>query len=239
MTSHLISRLGLFAWLTSASVAGLVASEPVWQAASPASPDPARFESDIAAFEAEDRGAPPPTGGVLFVGSSSIRYWDLDKAFPGRRAVKRGFGGSHVSDNIHFADRIMVPYRPALIVFYAGDADVAGGKRAEQIAADYRTLIALIHTRLPATRTIVIGTKPSPAHWAQIDTIRAANAAVKAIAAVDPLVEYVDVEAVLLGADGRPRADFYAENGLNLNARGYDAWNAAVRPLIERRWPGR
>jgi hypothetical protein len=201
-------------------------------------PDPRRFEADVAQFEAADRTSPPSEGAVLFVGSSSIRYWDVEAAFPGRRVIKRGFGGSHVSDNLYFADRLIFRYNPPLIVFYAGDADVAGGKRADQIAADYRTLIAAIHARLPVSRTIVIGTKPSPAHWAHMETIRAANASVKALAESDPLVEYVDVEAALLGADGRPRADFYAENGLNLNERGYEAWNAAVRPVIDKHWPG-
>ena len=192
----------------------------------------------MAAFEAEDRATPPPNGAVLFVGSSSIRYWDVAAAFPGRSIIKRGFGGSHVSDNIYFADRLIVRYKPPLIVFYAGDADVAGGKHADRIAADYRALIATIHARLPSTRTIVIGTKPSPAHWAHMETIRAANASVKALADGDPLVDYVDVEAALLGPDGKPRPELYAENGLNLNARGYERWNAAVRPAIERAWPG-
>ena len=201
------------------------------------SPDPRRFESEVAEFEAADLATPPPEGAVLFVGSSSIRYWDIAAAFPGRSAIKRGFGGSHVSDNIYFADRLIFRYKPPLIVFYAGDADVAAGKQAEQIAADYRTLIAAIHARLPATRVIVIGTKPSPAHWAQMSTIRGANASVKALADADPLVEYVDVESALLGADGKPGPELYAENGLNLNERGYERWNAAVKPVIEKNWP--
>ena len=200
-------------------------------------PDPRRFEADIAAFEAEDRATPPPRNAVLFVGSSSIRYWDLARAFPGRSAIKRGFGGSHVSDSIYYADRIIVRYHPALIVFYAGDADVAAGKTSAQIAADYGALIALIHARLPSARIIVIGTKHSPAHWEQRDVIRRANASVAAMAAADDLLEYVDVESALLGADALPRADYYAENGLNLNERGYAAWTAAVAPVIEQHWP--
>jgi len=230
-----VDRLLLVAVLTALAAAVGFASDG--QSSGSSGPDPQRFEADIVAFEAEDRRTPPPAGSVLFVGSSSIRYWNLDKAFPGRRLLKRGFGGSHVSDNVHFADRIIVRYRPALIVFYAGDADVAGGKNAEQIAADYRALIALIHARLPRARTIVIGTKPSPAHWAHNETIRAANARVRTLADADPLVDYIDVEAALLGPEQRPRRDFYAENGLNLNERGYAAWDAAVTPLIAQHWP--
>ena len=200
-------------------------------------PDPKRFDADIAAFESEDRATPPPRRSVLFVGSSSIRYWDLACAFPGKRVIKRGFGGSHVSDNIYFADRIIVPYEPALIVFYAGDADVAAGKTADQIGADYQKLVALIHARVPGATTLIIGTKPSPAHWAHVATIRAANDVVRKIAAEDPRVEYVDVESALLGVDGRPRAEFYAENGLNLNEPGYAAWNEAVCRVVEQLWP--
>lgn len=200
-------------------------------------PDPARFEKEIAAFEAEDKSAPPAPGGTLFVGSSSIRYWDVAREFPALRPIRRGYGGSHVSDTIHFATRIILPYEPSLIVFYAGDADVAGGKTAGRIAADTHTLVALIHARLPGTPVVVIGTKPSPLHWKHIDTIRAANAMVKADMAGDRLAAYTDAEAALLGPDGRPRADFYADNGLNLNERGYAAWTAALRPTIERMRP--
>jgi hypothetical protein len=200
-------------------------------------PDPARFEKDIAAFEAEDKLAPPAPGGTLFVGSSSIRYWDVAREFPALRPLRRGYGGSHVSDTIHFATRIIVPYQPSLVVFYAGDADVAGNKTAEQIAADTHTLVALIHARLPGTPVVVIGTKPSPLHWKHMDTIRRANALVRADMAGDRLAAYAEAETALLGADGRPRADFYAENGLNLNERGYAAWTAALRPTIERMRP--
>jgi lysophospholipase L1-like esterase len=218
-------------------LAALACLAPGLVAAMQPQPDAKRFDADIAAFESEDRATPPPRGSVLFVGSSSIRYWDLTRAFPGKRVIKRGFGGSHVSDNIYFADRIIVPYEPALIVFYAGDADVAAGKTADQIGADYQKLVALIHARLPGATTLIIGTKPSPAHWAHAATIRAANDVARKIAAEDPRVEYVDVETALLGVDGRPRAEFYAENGLNLNEQGYAAWNEAVCRVVERLWP--
>ena len=199
-------------------------------------PDPARFEKDIAAFESQDRLSSPPRDAMLFVGSSSIRYWDVDAAFPGIATIKRGFGGSHVSDNLYFADRIIVRYQPRLIVFYAGDADVAGDKNADQIAQDYRAFISLIHGKLPATPMVIIAIKPSPAHWSRMDTIRRANTMVRELVASDPLVSYVDVEAPLLGANGKPRPELYADNGLNLNERGYEAWNGATRATIQASW---
>jgi hypothetical protein len=64
--------------------------------------------------------------------------------------------------------------------------------------------------------------------------IRAANRLVRDGLAADRLAAYVDVEAALLGPDGQPRADFYTENRLNLNDRGYEAWTTSVRPTVER-----
>jgi hypothetical protein len=195
--------------------------------------DPVRFEKDIAAFEAEDRASPPRPGSVLFVGSSSIRYWDTAKAFPRLTTIKRGFGGSHVSDNIYYADRTIIPYHPKLVVFYAGDADVAAGKSADQIFADFKRFIAMVHTKLAGTPLVIISVKPSPAHWTQMDAIRQTNALVQAYVADDRLVSFVDVVGALLGGDGRPRPELYTENGLNLNDLGYSAWTTAARPAIE------
>ena len=221
--------LALVVWLG----AGL--SSSVAQPATPsARVDPARFEPEVAAFEADDRASTPAAGATLFVGSSSIRYWDVAAAFPALRTIRRGYGGSHVSATIHFAERLIVRYRPALIVFYAGDADVAAGKNAATIATDTLALVSLVHAALPSTPVVVIGTKPSPLHWAHMPTIRAANRLVRQGLAADRLAAYVDVEPALLGPNGQPRADFYTENRLNLNARGYEAWTTAVRPTVER-----
>jgi lysophospholipase L1-like esterase len=221
--------------LGAALAAAILARAPVIRAQAP-NPDPLRFEKDIAAFEAQDRAAPPPPRAALFVGSSSIRYWDVARAFPGLPTITRGYGGSHVSDTIHFADRIVVPYRPRLIVFYAGDADVAANKTADQIAGDYNSFVALVHQRLPGTPMAIIGIKPSPAHWSRMGTIRSANALVQQLVARDPLLAYADVERPLLGPDRQPRPDFYVANGLNLSERGYQAWNDAVKPVVEARW---
>lgn len=177
---------------------------------------------------------PPPARPVLFVGSSSIRYWEVAAAFPTLPTLRRGYGGSHVSDTLHFADRLVFAYRPSLVVFYAGDADVAAGKDAATIARDTLALVALIHRRQADTPVVVIGTKPSPLHWPHMATIRDANRRIREALAGDALAAYADAEAALLGPDGQPRADCFAENRLNLNERGYAAWTAALRPVIER-----
>ncbi len=52
---------------------------PAQKAAAKVSPH-ARWESAIAALEKKDKASPPEQNGFLFVGSSSIRMWKLDRS---------------------------------------------------------------------------------------------------------------------------------------------------------------
>ena len=59
-----------------------------------------RWEKDIAAFEAADKMTPPQKGGIVFVGSSTIRRWDTAAYFPDLKIINRGFGGSEMADAV-------------------------------------------------------------------------------------------------------------------------------------------
>jgi len=72
------------------------------------------------------------------VGSSSVRSWNLSKSFPDLPTINHEFGGSQIADTVYFTDRIVWPFKPAIIVFYAGDNDIAGGKSAARTSADFR-----------------------------------------------------------------------------------------------------
>src|SRR4051794_6395257 len=93
----------------------------------------AKWEKEIAAFEEKDRQNPPPKGAIVFIGSSSIRKWaTLAEDFSHHQVINRGFGGSQIIDSVHFADRIVLPYEPRMVVLYAGGNDIHLGKAPEQ-----------------------------------------------------------------------------------------------------------
>lgn len=194
---------------------------------------PARWEPEIRKFEEADRQEPPKPGGVVFVGSSSIRLWDTDRDFPGAGVVNRGFGGSLLADSVHYFDRIVLPHKPRTVVLYGGDNDIAAGRSAEQVAADYRRFMALMHEKLPGSRLVYLAIKPSPARWRFIDTQRAANGLIRQHAEQDPLVEYADTVTPMLDPEGNPRPELYAPDGLHLSPAGYELWTSLVRPLLD------
>lgn len=192
-----------------------------------------RFEDAIRAFEAADRERPPKMGGILFLGSSSIRLWKLDRSFPDLQAINRGFGGSEISDSIEFAPRIVLPYRPKTIVFYAGDNDVAAGKPATRVEADFRRFAALVREKLPKTRILFVSIKPSLARWKLVEVMRDANRRIRSFCDEDELLGYVDIDRPMLGEDGRPRPELFASDGLHLSDAGYKLWTEKVRSALE------
>lgn len=201
--------------------------------AAPAPPDPARFEANIRAFEEQDRRQAPPQGAILFYGSSSIVGWDTKASFPDLVTINRGFGGSHMSDAIHFAGRAAIPYKPRLIVVYEGDNDLAHGTPPEAVRDGFLELVAKVRAALPGTRFAYLSTKPSAARWSIVDRIRQANELIREAIAKDPLCAYVDVFSATMSGYGRPRLSLFQPDGLHLNAEGYRVWTRVLRPYLD------
>jgi lysophospholipase L1-like esterase len=187
----------------------------------------------IGAFAAADRLHPPPQDGVLFVGSSSIRLWKLDEHFPDWPTINRGFGGSQLSDALYFADRIVLPYRPRVVVLYAGDNDIAAGESPEQVAGDFRLFVRKIHETLPEARIAVISIKPSIARWNLYNKMKEANERISRLCGENERLAYIDVANHMLGDDGRPRSELFADDGLHLNEAGYQLWTEIVKPRLQ------
>lgn len=113
--------------------------------------------------------------------------------------------GSTVADVVHFEDRILLPYRPRLVVFYAGDNDLAMGRTPEQVVGDYRAFIARLRSALPAARVAFVSIKPSPSRRAYIDRVRETNRRIRMEIARDSLQAYLDIFTPMLDATGEPR----------------------------------
>jgi lysophospholipase L1-like esterase len=196
-------------------------------------PDPNRFEADIRAFEAADRTRPPPTGGVVFIGSSSIKNWtDVAGDFPGVPVLNRGFGGSTLADVVYYEDRILLPYRPCLVVLYAGDNDLAMGRTPAQVLDDYRTFVARLRAAQPATRVVFVGIKPSPSRRAYIDRARETNRRIQTAIARDSLQTYIDVFTPMLDTAGQPRPELFGADSLHMTRAGYLLWRSLLAPVV-------
>lgn len=193
----------------------------------------ARWEKEIAAYEAADRANPPPKGGVLFIGSSTIRLWKtLAQDFPDHKVINRGFGGSEIADSTHFADRIIFPYEPKQIFLRAGGNDVHAGRLPEEVANDFADFVRKVHDRLPKTEIVYIFVNPAPARWGENDKYRALNEMIRKMALHMPRVCCVDAYDISLTPDGRARPELFVADKLHFNGDGYKVLADRVRPYL-------
>jgi lysophospholipase L1-like esterase len=209
-------------------VPGLLLGQQVTQSAQD------RWEPAIQKFEEADKLSPPPQNAIVFIGASSIVRWNLKESFPelGAQAINRGFGGSLAADSTRYADRIVIPYKPRMVVFYAGDNDVEANHTPQQIADDFAAFERKVHAALPATQIVFISVKPSIRRFPWIEQIKGANALVKQYCATHPHLMFVDIVPQMLGPDGKPRKELLVEDGLHMTPAGYKIWNDAVRPIL-------
>ena len=172
------------------------------------------------------------------MGSSSIRLWvTLAQDFPEVPVINRGFGGSLIQESTRYADRIAIPYKPKIIVFFAGTNDLAyGNKNPQQVLQDYKNFVAKIHEALPDTRIVYLSINPTVARWNQESAILETNHLIeKFIFETNSKTEkmnFINSHSPLLTADGQPQANLLRADGLHFNTEGYKAWTAIVKPRV-------
>ena len=102
-----------------------------------------RFEQEVTSLE--NRRIQFSQSPIIFYGSSSIRRWKtLSQDFVGYPVVNCGFGGSRLSDCVRYVSRLVLRLKPAAVVLYAGDNDLAQGALPDQAFASFRDLYAAL-----------------------------------------------------------------------------------------------
>ena len=231
-TRWLLSVLVLAGACTSAPQTDVAARSALSVRRLPFSVD--RSEAEIRRFEESDRAAAPPAGGIVFVGSSSIRMWrSLESDFPGLPVLNRGFGGSTFPEAIHYLPRTVLKYHPRTIVLYEGDNDLTFDWGPRQVADDYRSFVRAVRDSLPNAKIVFISVKPSPSRWRLVDQAREANRLVREIVSRDTLQSYVDVFTPMLAANGRPKPELFIADSLHMTPAGYAIWRTQVAPHVK------
>ena len=192
-----------------------------------------KWEREIAAYEAADRAKMPAKGGILFIGSSTIKLWkSLAEDFPDHNVINRGFGGSEIRDSTHFADRIIFPYEPRQIFLRAGSNDIHGGRLPKEVANDFAEFVRVVHARLPNTEILFISVNPTPSRRSESDKSRDLNKRIRKMALDMPRVGIVNIFDISTDREGRIREELFLADRLHFNADGYKLLADRVRPFL-------
>jgi len=223
-----------FMALTGFALGVLLAALPS-RAADEKAKGPQRFEKEIVALEAAAKANPLPKDAILFVGSSSIKRWtNVAKDFPQFKVINHGFGGSQIEDSVYYADRIIIPFQPKIIVFYAGGNDINAHKTPERVFGDFKEFVQKANAALPKTRIVYISIAGNPSRWTQVEEVKATNKLIEDFTHTDKRLSYVDVFHSMLGSDGKPLPDIFVADNLHMNPKGYAIWVSIVGPHLQK-----
>jgi len=198
-------------------------------------PDSSRWDARVERYLAKDKEAPPPIGGVVFVGSSTIDMWpSLKTDFPDLPVVRRGIGGTWLADVTQFAPKLVYPLKPRIVVVYGGENDLNAKRTVEDVVEAFEAVLRQIHTEAPNASVVYLAIKPSPLRAWLLPAMREANRRIAALCAKDPLCEFVDVFTPMFDSKGELRSELFAEDKLHMNADAYRIWREIIRPVLAR-----
>lgn len=210
-----------------------IAQEPVTSVVSNAA-KPWAYDGQIHAFEEADRKQPPPQGAIVCIGSSSMRGWkSIVEDLAPLTVIPRGFGGSTMKDAVHYADRIVIAYKPRAVVLYEGDNDLGRGLTTpEELKDTFLAFVKKVHGSLPEARIYVLSVKPSISRWAHWPKMKEANRLIAEECAKNKLLTYVDVASGMLDDTGNPRPELFQNDKLHMTRAGYVLWRDVLKPVL-------
>jgi lysophospholipase L1-like esterase len=193
------------------------------------------FDNEIRDFKKQDSLNMPAKGGILFIGSSSIRKWtDLEQRFSNKPIIRRGVGGCTLEQLVnYYTPYILLPYKPKKVFIYAGENDIAAGKSGVFVAQKFTQLWRLLEKQLPKADIYFMSVKPSPSRAQYYDQVRAANRLIKIFLLSREKGHFIDVSTTILDpVTAKPDPGLFESDMLHLNSRGYDRWQAVLQPYV-------
>ncbi|MFX1516271.1 MAG: GDSL-type esterase/lipase family protein [Promethearchaeota archaeon] len=151
--------------------------------------------------------------------------------------LNRGFGGSQIPDVTHYVDRIVVPYEPKAIVFYAGENDITGllvskKKTAEEVATSFRQFCDKVFTTYKSIPIYFISIKPPKRRKKFWPEMEKANNLIENFCSLNENLHYINIVDPMLASNGTVNPDLFKWDGIHLNKKGYEIWKAVIKPIL-------
>ena len=194
-----------------------------------------RFENAIIKFEEEDRLHGIEHGAIMFTGSSSIKLWKtLIEDMAPMKVVNRGFGGSTIPEVTYYADRIILPHRPEILVFYCGENDLANDEtKSSQALKNFKLFSKYMKKNLPDTKLFFIAMKPSLRRWKYWEKINESNKKIEKYIHKNENYFFIDTASKMLDENKLVKQDIFIKDNLHMNSKGYAIWTKMIKPILE------
>ena len=133
-------------------------------------------------------------------------------------------------------DQVVRPHGPRVVVYYCGSNDLKAGDDPQAIFGRFKAFSERLQREFPDCRLIVVSSTRSPDRvpiWERVDQY---NGLVRAHCAATPRHTFIDLNPVLVDADGRPRLELYRDDRLHFHPKAYEEFTRRIRPVLENVW---
>ena len=169
---------------------------------------------------------------MVFYGSSTIRLWESVKEdFQHSNTLNLGFGGAFISSLSQHFERLFTFEAPKVIVLFIGGNDLTLGWTAIRIVQKIKTLIEKINRKYPSSTILNLNIKPSLERAGEIKKIKEINKAMQVWAETKTFLKQIDFFDDLMEG-GKVNQDYFLQDGLHLNAKGYNVLKKKLKPYL-------
>jgi lysophospholipase L1-like esterase len=195
------------------------------------------WEPDIQKFEQLDKTEKYPDDAILFAGSSSIRLWStIEKDMAPYHVIQRGYGGAKISDFAVYADRIIRPHPcRAIVLFVANDiTGTAQDKKPDEVGRLFYQTLKIIRKSHPKTPVFIVAITPSVSRFKAWPEIQMVNYNVKKLCEDHSNTFFINTELSFLNSQGLPVNEYFQDDKLHLNAKGYEVWSGLIKTALRK-----
>jgi len=205
-----------------------------------------KWEDEIKKLEALDKKETYSDQAVLFIGSSSIRLWkSIEEDLGTYEPIKRGYGGAHYYDIIHFTNRLVSPHKVKAIAIFVAN-DITGKEKGinnQTVDQDLspKEVLKLVkfvtkeirksHEKIPV---FFIETTPTSKRWKVWDKISHANDLIENYTTKNKNLFYIKTRSFYIGSDGMPNDNLFVKDKLHLNRKGYKLWGKIIKENFDK-----
>ncbi|MCB1227764.1 MAG: hypothetical protein KDK99_18240 [Verrucomicrobiales bacterium] len=195
-----------------------------------------KWSQAIAALRAEDEGLESNPEAILFLGSSSIRLWEtMPQDMAPYAVIRRGYGGAKFADLAVFAEDLIRPHAYRAVVIFVGN-DITGSESdaaVEDVVAWFREIAAVSAAVRPGAPIFLLGVTPTMKRWQAWPQIWGLNEALKGACETEASWHYVATSQAFLGADEKPREEYFRADHLHLSPLGYQVWAGIIKSHLQ------
>ena len=191
------------------------------------SPIEEEYEADVRELEINLHNKELENKKTILFGSSTFKDWNNAKQDLSISNLSNlGFGGSTLVSCRTYFNRIVVPFNPDTMIFYAGDNDIGSGTTADELLSEFMLFTSEVTEKIPHTRCFFVSIKPSVFRKDYLEIILEANDKIKK--AINHLGQwkYIDLCSPMLETGYEK---FYGEDPLHMNVLGYSLLSKLIR----------